>query len=65
MYTGYFVNTETGELKRTSQPKDNPKELGWMQLNEYEYSIFVKVASYAMRDYKIQTNETGFYNDTK
>jgi hypothetical protein len=46
MYTAYFFNTKTGELKKTSQPSDNPKGTDWQQIAEEEYKKYLLIAKF-------------------
>lgn len=47
MYTAYFVNSLTGELKRTSDPRDNPMGGGWQSVTESTYDLYQKIAQWA------------------
>jgi hypothetical protein len=56
MKKGYFVNTITGELVRTSQALFNPKGKGWKSVTAKEFKLLESVANYAM---------SGWYNVNK
>ena len=47
MYTAYFVNVNTAELKVTSKPQDNPSlsynSDGWSRISEDMYNLLKRV----------------------
>lgn len=45
MYSAYFINTRTGELLHTSNPKDNPKLEEWKRIPADEYEVYMIVAA--------------------
>ena len=48
MYTAFWLNLATGELKRVSEPwKGAPPE--WTRINEWEYEIRLKTQTQAAR----------------
>lgn len=48
MYSGYFVNVYTGQLKRTSQPKDNPYGNDWKQVDYDTWCLYVTIKNYVV-----------------
>jgi len=57
MYTGFFVNFMSGELLRTSQPKDNPCNVfypdsdsnGWSQIHFDMWQIMKNVQNMGLK----------------
>jgi hypothetical protein len=50
MYTAYFVNTITGELRRTSQPCDNPKGKDWKQISWEQYNEYCLIFTHGIQE---------------
>ena len=47
MYVAYFVNTKTGQLCESHNPKKNPTGEDWQNVDEEEYSVMLAVYNYA------------------
>jgi hypothetical protein len=50
MYTAYFLNQKTGEIKHTSSPCDNPHDNGWIQISYEQYEQYSLVFAQGIRE---------------